>query len=139
MLFWVHYLMSQLFHLNTYLTLPEWRTFWMAVWFTLRFHMESKSFSSVRSKLILAFGMLEIISLVKKKKRKKKEKVKHHPSKWWSQCSRHLSNGNNMWNLLKVNNKDTRKALIICSVVFIVNLEQIPQIFLVFLLLSLNK
>ena len=41
-----------------------------------------------------------------------------------------------MWNLFKVNNKDTRTT---SSGVFIVNFEMISHIALVFLLLILNK
>ena len=43
-----------------------------------------------------------------------------------------------MWNLFKVNNKDTRIKWRYSSV-FIVNIEQISQIVLVFALLTLNK
>ena len=43
-----------------------------------------------------------------------------------------------MWNLFKVNNKDTRTKWRYSSV-FIVNIEQISQIVLVFALLTLNK
>ena len=42
-----------------------------------------------------------------------------------------------MWNMFKVNNKDTRTTP--RSGVFIVNFEHISQLFLVFLLLTLSR
>ena len=43
-----------------------------------------------------------------------------------------------VWNMFKVNNKDTR-TVNECSYVFIVNFEHISQLFLVFLLLTLKR
>ena len=44
-----------------------------------------------------------------------------------------------MWNLLKVNNKDTRASYWRCSSVFFANFEPIANIILVSPLLILNK
>ena len=41
--------------------------------------------------------------------------------------------------MLKVNNKDTRATLLTCSVIFIVNIEQIKRLFIVFLLLDFEQ
>ena len=53
-----------------------------------------------------------------------------------SQKRKHQSN---MWNLLKVNNKDAKTTSVMPFGVFIVNFEQISHIVLVVPLLTLNK
>ena len=44
-----------------------------------------------------------------------------------------------MWNMFKLNNKDTRTTLLVSPGVFIVNFYNISHIALLFLLLILNK
>ena len=44
----------------------------------------------------------------------------------------HRNNQNNMWNLFKVNNKDTRTTSLMLLFVFIVSFEQVSHIVYVF-------
>ena len=61
------------------------------------------------------------------------------PSRYLLAQNKHWRHHNNVWNLFKVNNKDTRKSSVTSSCVLIGNFGQISYIVLAFLLLTLSK